>query len=407
MTLATLRPAYPVLERTVNGHRLVYLDSAATALKPEPVLETIDGYYRRFTANVHRSVHTLGEEATEAYEGARVDIQQFLHAAHPDEIVFTRGATEALNLVAQGWGLSHLGPGDEIVVTPAEHHSNLVPWQQVAQRTGARLRFVELEPDGRLTLDAVRRVMSPRTRVVSTLQASNVLGTVHPVAEIAAEAHRLGAIMVVDGAQSVPHMPVDVQALDCDFLAFSGHKLGGPTGIGVLYGKRELLAETEPLNYGGEMIELVEREHSTFKPPPDRFEGGTPHIAGAIGLGAAVRFLDAADRARVFAHDQELGALAADRLRGIAGLDLYGPRTGRTGVVSFNLRDIHPHDVAQVLDASGVAVRAGHHCAQPLMAWLGVGSTVRASFYLYNEPRDVDALEAGLREAVRFFRHGS
>jgi cysteine desulfurase/selenocysteine lyase len=407
MTLTDVRAAYPVLRRRVNDHPLVYLDSAATALKPEPVIDAVVGYYRDYTANVHRSVHTLGEEATEAYEATRTAVQQFLNAARPEEIVFTRGATEGLNLVAHGWGRTHLRPGDEIVVTPAEHHSQLVPWQQVARQTGARLRFAELDAEGRLTMDAVRAVLSPRTRVVATLHASNVLGTVHPIAEIVAEAHRLGAVVVVDGAQSVPHMPVDVRALDCDFLAFSGHKLGGPTGIGVLYGKYELLAETEPLNYGGEMIELVERERSTFKAPPDRFEGGTPNIAGVIGLGAAVRFLDDVGRASVFRHDQELAALAVDRLLGVPGLTLYGPRQGRTGVVSFNLDGIHPHDVAQVLDAEGVAVRAGHHCAQPLMAWLGVGSTVRASFYLYNEPRDVEALERGLREAVRFFRHGS
>ncbi len=406
MITKTIRDQYPVLSRKVNGYRLVYLDSAATALKPQAAIDAERAYYEHYTANVHRSVHTLGEEATGAYEGARDRVRSFLNARERDEIVFTHGATEGLNLVAHGYGGTHLAPGDEIVLTPAEHHSNLVPWQQVAARTGARLRFVELDADGSVGLDAVRAVLSSRTRIVAMFHASNVLGTVNPIAEIAREAHRVGAVMVVDGAQSVPHMPVDVTALDADFLAFSGHKLGGPTGVGVLYGKRELLAETAPLYFGGEMIEQVEREHSTFKEPPERFEGGTPHIAGAIGLGAALSFLSEVGMERIYDHDRELAALAYNRLSQVDGVDIYGPDHARTSLIAFNLKGVHPHDVAQVLDARGIAVRAGHHCCQPLMNWLDVGSTVRASFYLYNEPDDIDALVEGLEHTVRFF-HGS
>lgn len=406
MITKTIRDQYPVLSRKINGYRLVYLDSAATALKPQAAIDAERAYYEHYTANVHRSVHTLGEEATGAYEGARDRVRSFLNARERDEIVFTHGATEGLNLVAHGYGGTHLAPGDEIVLTPAEHHSNLVPWQQVAARTGARLRFVELDADGSVGLDAVRAVLSSRTRIVAMFHASNVLGTVNPIAEIAREAHRVGAVMVVDGAQSVPHMPVDVTALDADFLAFSGHKLGGPTGVGVLYGKRELLAETAPLYFGGEMIEQVEREHSTFKEPPERFEGGTPHIAGAIGLGAALSFLSEVGMERIYDHDRELAALAYNRLSQVDGVDIYGPDHARTSLIAFNLKGVHPHDVAQVLDARGIAVRAGHHCCQPLMNWLDVGSTVRASFYLYNEPDDIDALVEGLEHTVRFF-HGS
>ena len=406
MITKTIRDQYPVLSRKVNGYRLVYLDSAATALKPQAAIDAERAYYEHYTANVHRSVHTLGEEATGAYEGARDRVRSFLNARERDEIVFTHGATEGLNLVAHGYGGTHLAPGDEIVLTPAEHHSNLVPWQQVAARTGARLRFVELDADGSVGLDAVRAVLSSRTRIVAMFHASNVLGTVNPIAEIAREAHRVGAVMVVDGAQSVPHMPVDVAALDADFLAFSGHKLGGPTGVGVLYGKRELLAETAPLYFGGEMIAQVAREHPTFKEPPERFEGGTPHIAGAIGLGAALSFLSEVGMERIYDHDRELAALAYNRLSQVDGVDIYGPDHARTSLIAFNLKGVHPHDVAQVLDARGIAVRAGHHCCQPLMNWLDVGSTVRASFYLYNEPDDIDALVEGLEHTVRFF-HGS
>ncbi|MGC8488633.1 MAG: aminotransferase class V-fold PLP-dependent enzyme [Clostridia bacterium] len=406
MTTKTVREQYPVLRRQVNGHRLVYLDSAATALKPQVVIDAVRRYYEDYTANVHRSVHTLGEEATGAYEAARDRVQAFIKAPHREDVVFTRGTTESLNLVAQGYAQYHLQADDEILVTPAEHHSNLVPWQQVAARTGARLSFVELTPDGAVTVDAVRRALTPRTRIVSMFQASNVLGTVNPIAEIAREAHRAGAIMVVDGAQSVPHMPVDVTELDADFLAFSGHKLGGPTGVGVLYGKPELLAETTPLLFGGEMIQQVEREWSTFKDAPDRFEGGTPNIAGVIGLGAAIEFLSDVGMDRIFAHDQELASVAFERLSHVRGLRAYGPASRRTSLVAFNVEGIHPHDVAQVLDAEGVAVRAGHHCCQILMGWLDEGSTVRASFYLYNEPDDIDALVHGLERTVRFF-HGA
>jgi cysteine desulfurase/selenocysteine lyase len=406
-TLTDIRSAYPALAQTVNGHPLTYLDSAATALKPWPVIEAVGAYLRENGASVHRSVHTLAERATEAYEAARADVARFIGAAAPESVVFTRGATESLNLVAYGYARRHLRAGDEILLTPAEHHSNLVPWQQVALATGARLVYVELEEDGQLSLDAVRAALSERTRLVAVTQASNVLGTINPIAEITQMAHAFGAVVVVDGAQSVPHLPVNVTALDCDFLAFSGHKLGGPTGIGVLYGKPERLEETEPLLFGGEMIALVERERSTWADPPAKFEGGTPNVAGAIGLGAAVRFLEEIGMATVAAHDRELAEEAYRRLQAIDGVQVYGPATPRTGLVAFNIEGVHPHDVAQVFDAEGIAIRAGHHCAQPLMRWLGVTATARASFGPYNGPEDLDALVRGILATKRYFSRGS
>lgn len=402
-----LRKDFPILNQIVNGHPLVYLDSAASSQRPKSVLDTILKYYELDHANVHRGVHTLGTRATEAYEWAREKVAQFIHAKTPEQIVFTRGTTESLNMIAYGYGRTQLHAGDEIVLSPSEHHSNLIPWQQVAKVTGAVLKYLPLQEDGTLTLEDVRHTLSDRTRIVALAQVSNVLGTIHPIREIADIAHEFGAILVVDGAQSVPHMPVDVEALDCDFLAFSGHKMLGPTGIGVLYGKRKWLDIMEPTYFGGEMIDIVELHDSSWKETPWKFEGGTPIIAGAIGLGAAIDYLRAVGMEDIHEHDMKLAEYAVEKLSAIEGIEIYGPRFGqpRAGLVTFNLQGVHPHDVATVLDSQGVAVRAGHHCAQPLMRMLHVGSTVRASFYLYNTTADIDALLNALESAKEFFQH--
>jgi cysteine desulfurase/selenocysteine lyase len=407
MTLTDVRDAFPALGHQVNGHRLVYLDSAATALKPRPVVDAVAAYYSGSGVTVHRSVHTLAAMATEAYEGARETAARFIGAAAPDSIVFTRGTTEAINLVARGWAEPRLQPGDEIVLTVAEHHSNLVPWQRVARVTGARLVFAALLPDGRLSLEEFRNALSPRTRLVALSGASNVLGTVLPVGELTRLAHQRGAAVLIDGAQLIPHQPVSVGDLDVDFLAFSGHKLGGPTGIGVLYGKPERLLETDPLMLGGEMIEQVELTTATWAEVPARFEGGTPNVAGVIGLQAALEFLTGVGMDAVAEHDRLLAEAAYDRLMSLSGVEVYGPARPRSALVSFNVHGVHPHDVAQVLDAEGIAIRAGHHCAQPLMEWLHVGSTCRASFYLYNTEDDLDALVHGIRSTERFFGRGA
>jgi cysteine desulfurase/selenocysteine lyase len=407
MTLTDVRREFPALLRPVNGRRLVYLDSAATALKPASVIEAMTRYYDLSGATVHRSVHTLAAEATDAYEATRETVARFIGATRPESIVFTRGTTESINLVARGYGERHLQPGDEIVVTPAEHHSNLVPWQRVAEVTGARLVYAALAPDGQLTLDRFRAALSPRTRIVAVTGASNVLGTVNPIPEMTHLAHQAGAVIVVDAAQLVPHRPVAVTDWDVDFLAFSGHKLGGPTGIGILYGRLDRLAETDPLLLGGEMIEEVGDEHSTWAAIPHRFEGGTPNVAGVIGLRAAIEFLESVGLDVIAAHDQALAEEAYERLAALPHVEVYGPARPRTSLVAFNIRGVHPHDVAQVFDAEGIAIRAGHHCAQPLMRWLGVGSTCRASFYLYNGQEDLDALEQGVRATERYFGRGS
>lgn len=399
-----LRADFPILTRTIHGRPLVYLDSAATSQKPSAVIEAEAEYYRTQNANVLRSVHTLAEEATTAFEGVRSKVARFIGAHRPEEVIFTRGATEGLNLVARGYGDLHIGPGDEIVLTPLEHHSNLVPWQELAKRRGARLRYIDLDPEGRVTMENVRAAIRPAAKIVAVTAVSNVTGTIPPIAEIATEAHRVGAVVVVDGAQWVPHRPTDVGAWGADFLAFSGHKMCGPTGVGVLWGRLELLERTEPVLYGGEMISLVERDHATWAEIPARFEGGTPHIGGVVGLGAAVDYLAAVGMERVAQHVDELTLEAFDRLRAEPSVSVYGPRTPRGAVVSFNLEGIHPHDVAQVFDAEGVAIRAGHHCAQPLMRWLGVAATARASFYLYNRQDDVDALIEAARATRRYFR---
>lgn len=400
-----IRSLFPILDQQMNGHPLVYLDSAATSQKPIQVIEAMKHYYENDNSNVHRGVHSLGTRATDAYEGAREKASRFINAESPVQIIFTRGTTTAINLVASSYGRSVCGPGDEIVITPMEHHSNLIPWQQVAKVTGATLKYIPLQPDGTIKLSDVEATITPNTKIVSVTQISNVLGVINPIKEIASIAHKNGAKMVVDGAQSAPHMKVDVQDLDCDFYAFSGHKMCGPTGIGVLYGKKSLLDQMEPIEFGGEMIDYVELQSSTWKELPFKFEGGTPIIAGAIGLGAAIDFLEDIGIDEIVKHDREIAAYAYNRLSEIEDLVIYGPKSNRASLITFNLGDIHPHDVSTVLDAEGVAVRAGHHCCQPLMRWLHVSATARASFYLYNTEEDIERLVGSLLKTKEYFGH--
>jgi len=407
MDVNALKAEFPILHQNVNGHPLVYLDNAATSQKPRSVIEAVKRYYEWDNANVHRGVHTLGSRATDAYEGAREKVARFLNAASSREIIFNRGTTAGLNLVASGYARRVLKEGDEIVITPMEHHSNLIPWQQAAKATGATLKYIPLQPDGTISLADVEKTITPRTKLVSVAYVSNVLGTVNPIAKIAEIAHRNGAVIVVDGAQSTPHLKVDVRALDVDFYAFSGHKMCAPTGIGALYGKAELLERMEPTEYGGEMIDFVELYDSTWKEIPWKFEGGTPIIAGAVGLGAAIDFLESVGLDAIDRHEKRLVQYALDRLFSIEGITVYGPREERAGLVTFTLGDIHPHDIATVLDAEGIAIRAGHHCCQPLMRWLNVSATARASFYLYNTEQDVDRLADALIKAKEFFGYES
>ncbi len=387
------RHDFPILERTVNGHPLAYLDSAASSQRPRSVIEAMARYYERSHANVHRSIHTLGEEATELYETARDAAQRFIGAAAREEVVITRGTTDGLNLVADALGTT-LRPGDEILVTEMEHHSNIVPWQMAARRSGARVRAIPVVGDGVLDLDAFDRLLTERTRVVAFAHVSNVLGTINPVSRLARAARAAGAVSVVDGAQAVPHLPLDMSLLECDFYAFSGHKMLGPTGIGILYGRRSVLERLEPTRGGGEMIKEVWIESARWNDLPWRFEPGTPPIAEAVGLTAAIEYLEKLGMARVNEHERMLTQLALDRLAPLPGVTLYGPRAAadRGAVVSFSVEGLHPHDVAALLDAEGIAVRAGHHCAQPLMRHLGVVGTSRASFSVYNAPDEVERL---------------
>ena len=405
MNINEIRQLFPILDQEVNEHPLVYLDSAATSQKPVSVIEAIDKYYRGYNSNVHRGVHTLGTMATDAYEGAREKVRKLINAKSIEEIIFTRGTTTSLNTVAASYGRANLHEGDEIVITYMEHHSNLIPWQQVAKATGATLKYFPLQEDGTLSLDDVKATITPNTKIVAATLVSNVLGVINPIKEIANIAHENGAVMVVDGAQGVPHMQVDVQDLDCDFLAFSGHKMCAPTGIGVLYGKKKLLENMEPVEFGGEMIDFVGLYDSTWKELPWKFEGGTPIIAGAIGLGAAIDFLQEVGLDKILEHEHKLTAYALEKMSAVEGMTIYGPQDAakRTGVVTFNIADVHPHDVATVLDAEGIAVRAGHHCAQPLMKWLDVSATARASFYLYNTEEDIDKLVEGLVKTKEYF----
>ncbi|MCF3943241.1 cysteine desulfurase [Oceanobacillus alkalisoli] len=402
MDVRAIKDQFPILNQEVNGHPLVYLDSSATSQKPVSVIEAVDRYYRETNSNVHRGVHTLGTRATDLYEGAREKVRAFIHAKSTAEIIFTRGTTTAINTVAWSYARANLKEGDEIVITQMEHHSNIIPWQQAAKATGATLKYIPLQEDGTVSLEAVRTTVTPNTKIVAITHVSNVLGTINPIKEITKIAHENDAVIVVDGAQGAPHMEVDVQDLDVDFYAFSGHKMCAPTGIGVLYGKRELLENMEPVEFGGEMIDFVNLYDSTWKELPWKFEAGTPIIAGAIGLGAAIDFLNEVGLDNILEHEKKLAAYAIAKLREVDGIAIYGPKE-RAALVTFNLGEVHPHDTATVLDAEGIAVRAGHHCAQPLMKWLDVTATARASFYLYNTEEDVDRLVLGLLKAKEYF----
>jgi cysteine desulfurase/selenocysteine lyase len=405
LDVSLVRADFPILSQiTRSGHPLVYLDNAATTQKPRQVIDAVARFYRGGNANIHRGLYQLSEEATAAFDAVRARVARFLGAASPAEIVFTRGTTEAINLVAQSWARSVLRPGDEVLVTGMEHHSNLVPWQLVCQQTGARLRAVPITGRGELDLEAFGRLLGGRTRLLAVGHVSNALGTVNPVRELAEQAHAVGALVLVDGAQSAPHLPIDVAALGCDFFACSGHKLYGPTGVGVLYGRAAVLAEMPPWQGGGDMIDQVTLEGSTWAAPPARFEAGTPPIAQVIGLGSALDYIDSLGLDQIGAWEAELLRLATARIGELPGVRLVGTAPEKAAVLSFLLDGVHPHDVGTVLDHEGVAVRAGHHCAQPVMARLGIPATVRASFAFYNTPEDIEVLARGVTRAGEVFR---
>jgi len=401
--VARVRRDFPILDQAIHGRPLVYLDNAATAQKPRAVLEAMDHYYRESNANVHRGVHTLSERATALYEGGRDRARAFLNARTREEIIFVRGTTEAINLVAQSYARPRLKPGDEILITHLEHHSNTVPWQMVCEQTGARLKVVPITPDGALDLEAFERLLGPRTRIFAVAHVSNALGTVNPIAELTARARAAGAMVLIDGAQGVPHCAVDVQALDCDFYAFSAHKLYGPTGIGVLYGRREVLEAMPPWQGGGDMIRTVRFEGSTWNDLPYKFEAGTPAIAEAVGLGAALDYVDRIGLDAIARHEAALLNYALERLREIDGIRFIGSAPQRASVVSFVIEGVHPHDLGTILDHAGVAIRAGHHCAMPVMDFYGVPATARASLACYNTTADIDALVAALQGARDLF----
>jgi len=418
MTLATMTPPrqsrssemknwradFPILDQKVHGFPLVYLDNAATSQKPRPVLEALNRYYEKDNANVHRGIHELSNRATLAFEAARQRAAAFLNARSAEEIIFTRGTTEAINLVAAAWGQRHIKSGDVILLTEMEHHSNLVPWQLLAERTGAQLAFMPVTGDiGLLDMSRLEEFLTSRVKLLAVVHISNSLGTINPVAELCEKARKRGITTLVDAAQSAGHRPLDVRELDCDFLALSGHKMCGPTGIGVLYGRQEVLDGMPPYQGGGEMILSVEYGRSTWKPAPHRFEAGTPDIAGAVGLAAAMDYLDQVGRQNIAAHDMALGAYAYAQLTGLKNLRLFGPHVGRAGIVSFLLKDVHAHDVVELANQRGIALRGGHHCTQPLMRKLGVESTSRASFYFYNTTQEIDRLVEVIREIQAFF----
>ncbi len=405
LDVGALRSQFPALHQEINGRPLVYLDNAATSQKPKTVLDVLDHYYAVDNANVHRGIHELSRRATEAYEDARAKVARYINASTPAEVVWTRGTTEAINLVANAWGLDRIQAGDEILLSVMEHHSNLVPWQLLARRKGAKLRYLEIDDQGRLVLDDLPELLTERTKLVALTHVSNALGTVNPVKEIVTEAKKVGALVLLDGAQGAVHTRVDVRDLGADFYAFSGHKMCGPTGIGVLWGRGDLLDAMEPWQGGGEMIEFVERDMSTWAEVPHKFEAGTPNIAGAVGMGAAVDFLSSLDVEAVAAHERDLMAYAMERVGAVPGIHIYGPRSlaDRSAVLSFTLGDAHPHDISTILDSQGIAVRAGHHCAQLVMKHYGVSATARASFYLYNTRDEVDRLVEGLAAVQEIF----
>ncbi|AYY71265.1 cysteine desulfurase [Listeria monocytogenes] len=400
-----IRADFPILAQEINEKPLAYLDNAATSQKPKQVIEALTHYYQFDNANVHRGVHTLAARATDAYESARGKVAKFIHAREVAEIIFTRGTTSAINLVVDSYAEANIEAGDEIVISYLEHHSNLIPWQQLVKRKGAVLKYIELEEDGTISVEQAKKTIGEKTKIVALAHVSNVLGTITPIKEIAAIAHQFGAVILVDGAQAVPHMEVDVVDLDADFYAFSGHKMMAPTGIGALYGKRELLDAMEPTEFGGEMIDFVELYDSTWKELPWKFEAGTPIIGGAIALGAAIDYLAEVGLANIHAHEQALASYAIEEMSKIEGITIYGPKDAskRCGLVTFNLEGAHPHDIATILDEDGIAIRAGHHCAQPLMKWLDVSSTARASFYIYNTKEEIDALIDGLKLTKEYF----
>jgi len=401
-----LRKDFPILRREVHGRPLVYFDNAATSQKPQQVIDALVEYYSTYNANIHRGIHTLAEEATAKYEETRQKTADFIGTPEPGTIVFTRNTTEAINLVAYSWARKTLKPGDEIVFSVMEHHSNIVPWQMIAKETGATLRFLDIDDEGQLLWDEIERTIGERTKLVSIIHMSNVLGTINDVRRIADLAHKHGALVLVDGAQSVPHLPVNVQELDCDFFAFSAHKMLGPTGVGVLYARRELLESMDPFLGGGEMIRRVRLEESTWNDVPWKFEAGTPNIGDVCAFGATLDYLSELGMENVREHEMSITRAAIRRLSAIPDLTIYGPESvqARGGVVTFNVGDVHPHDLGTVLDSYGVAIRAGHHCAQPLMQRLGVVATARASFYVYNKDEELDTLVEGIEAAARLFR---
>jgi cysteine desulfurase/selenocysteine lyase len=400
---AAIRTDFPILDQEVNGKPLVYFDNAATSQKPRAVIEALRHYYEHDNANVHRGLHELSNRATEAYETARAKIARFLNAASADEIIFTRGTTEGINLVAQAWGGKFVKAGDVILLTEMEHHSNLVPWQLLAERTGATLRFVPVQEDGTLALDQLDELLTPQVKLFSFTHISNSLGTINPVAELCRRARAVGAISLVDGAQSAGHAPVDVRAIGCDFYAFSGHKMCAPTGSGALYGRAEVLEATPPWHGGGEMIVSVTYERATYKPAPHRFEAGTPNVAGAVGLAAAVDYLEAIGRDQILAHDQHLALSAIAKLETLPGIRIFGPRDQRGGLVGFAAEWAHPHDLTTYANEYGIALRGGHHCNQPLMRKLGLPGTNRASFYFYNTEAEIDRMMEIMTAAHQFF----
>ena len=403
--VAKIRRDFPILERQIHGKPLIYLDNAATSQKPKSVVEALVNYYTKSNANVHRGIHSLSEEATALYEGARAKVTRFIGAPKPDTIIFTRNATEAINLVSRAWGMKHVGAGDEILLTEMEHHSNIVPWQMLAQARGAALKFIPVSADGRLLLEELPRLLSDKTKIVAVTLMSNVLGTINPVKEIVQAAHARGIPVLVDGAQGVPHLPINVLELNCDFLVFSSHKMLGPTGVGVLYGKEAILEEMDPFMGGGDMIRDVWFDRSVWNDLPWKFEAGTPNIADVIAFGAAIDYLEGIGMGEIRRHEEDLTRYVLGLFKGVEGLTLYGPLdpASRGAAISFNVNGLHPHDLGQILDEEGIAIRAGHHCCKPLMRKLGLVATARASFYLYNTRQEADALLRAIFKAKEVF----